>query len=171
MVDANLLVTYDPSHGGKAKEEAETLLKEVKAGAKFLKSDVAGLFQLRVKGPKAIVKKLVKMCKSKPDKFKFTFHYIPIDKWVKSDVKAMTTVTKSLGAKIKAKEKWKMNFSKRHYEGDSRELIVKLTAPIDRPNVDLSNPDKIVQVEIVGKKAGLSLLDKDELLEVTKLKG
>ena len=50
-------------------------------------------------------------------------------------------------------------------------MIMKLTEVIDKPKVDLSNPDKIVQVEIVGKQAGISLLAKDELLEVSKLKG
>ena len=63
-----------------------------------------------------------------------------------------------------------MNLSKRNYEANTKELIVKLTDPIDRPNVDLKNADKIMQVEIIGKKAGISLLKKDELLEVAKLK-
>ena len=171
MVDANLLVTYDSSRGGKAKEEVEACLKEAGAKARFLKSDVTGLFQLNVKDPKVVVKKLVKSCKSDPDKFKLTYHYVPIDKWVKSDVKKMQEVTKKFGEKIKKAEKWKLNLHKRHYEGDSRELITKLTDPIDKPNVDLSDPDKIVQVEIVGAKAGIALLGKDELLEVTKIKG
>ncbi|MBU2497197.1 MAG: hypothetical protein KJ767_04015, partial [Nanoarchaeota archaeon] len=95
---------------------------------------------------------------------------VPIDEWVKTDVKKLQEATKKLGEKIKKEEKWKMNLNKRNYEGNTRELIMKLTDPIDKPNVDLSNADKIVQVEIIGNKTGISLLTKDELLEVMKLK-
>ncbi|OYT41495.1 hypothetical protein B6U80_01245 [Candidatus Pacearchaeota archaeon ex4484_26] len=170
MVDANLLVTYDPSHRGGAKQEVETVLKEVGADPEFLESNVAGLFQLNVKEPKVIVKKLIALCKSDKDKFNLTYHYIPVDEWVETDVQKMQEVTKKLGERIKQEEKWKMNLNKRSYEGDTKDLIIKLTDPIDKPKVDLKNPDKIVQVEIIGNKTGISLLEKDELLEVPKLK-
>lgn len=170
MVDANLLVTYEPTHSEKAKEEVESVLQKAGAKAKFLESRIAGVFQLSVNNPKAIVKKLIALCKSDIDKFKLTNHYVPIDKWTESNIKAMQKVTEEMGKQIDKKEKWKMNLNKRKFEGDYRELIVKLTDPIDKPNVDLSNPDKIVQVEIVGDKAGIALLKKDELLEVSKLK-
>ena len=170
MANGNLLVTYSPSHFERAKQEAQTNLKEVGAKPEFLESDVAGLFQLNVSKPKDIVKKLIKLCKSKPETFELTYSYVPIDEWVKTDVKKLQEATKKLGEKIKKEEKWKMNLNKRNYEGNTRELIMKLTDPIDKPNVDLSNADKIVQVEIIGNKTGISLLTKDELLEVMKLK-
>jgi tRNA(Ser,Leu) C12 N-acetylase TAN1 len=49
---------------------------------------------------------------------------------------------------------------------DEIKLILKLTEVIDRPKVDLQNPDKIIKVEVIGNKAGLALLGKDELLNV-----
>ena len=171
MADANLLVTYDPAHPGKAKEEVENNLKTIAAKAEFLKSGVDGLFQLKAVKPKEVVKKLIALCKKKPKSFEVTFHYVPIDEWVKADVKAMQKVTEKLGKQITPAEKWKLNLNKRKFEVDTRELITKLTEPIERPKVDLSNPDMIVQVEIVGKQAGISLLAKDELLEVSKIKG
>ena len=48
-------------------------------------------------------------------------------------------------------------------------LIVKLTDVVDRKNVDLNKPKKIIKVEIIGKNAGISLLEPDELLIVPKL--
>lgn len=170
MKEVNFLVTYDPAHTGGAKKEVESVLKEVGADFEMLESNIQGLLQLHVEQPKVIVKKLIALCKSNPEKFKLTFHYVPVDEWVESSIEKMQEITKKIGEKIKDEEKWKMNLNKRQYGGDSRELIIKLTDPIEKPNVDLNNPDKIIQVEIIGERAGISLLDKDELLEVSKLK-
>ena len=48
----------------------------------------------------------------------------------------------------------------------STELIMKLTEVVDKPKVDLDNPQKIIAVQIIGKKAGLALLNKDEILSL-----
>ena len=42
MAEANLLVTYDPAHGGKAREETESLLESVG------ETDIASMLQQRV---------------------------------------------------------------------------------------------------------------------------
>ncbi len=168
--DANLLITYDPSKPGKAKSEVEAVIGEVGSKASFLEGDVQGLFFVKVPKVKEIVKKLLKMGEKKPESFVCTFHYVPIDEWSTSNVKTMQKVIGKLAGKIDDKEKWKMNLNKRGYDEDYGKLIVALTDPIEKPNVDLENADKTVQVEIVGKIAGISLLEKDELLETPKLK-
>jgi tRNA(Ser,Leu) C12 N-acetylase TAN1 len=47
---------------------------------------------------------------------------------------------------------------------------MKLTDVVDRPNVDLNNPDKIIRVDIIGKDAAISLLKKQELLNTSSFK-
>jgi len=64
-----LLVTFDPTHAGKAKEEVDKILEEVKEKAEYLKSEVDGLFQLKVKDAKKLVKNLVDFCKKNKKKF------------------------------------------------------------------------------------------------------
>lgn len=164
-MDANLLVTHDPSHAGSAKEEIENALKSIKQKAKFLKSDTDGLFMLKVGNARKIVKSLGKL-KRKKGMFEHTFYWIPIDKWVASNIKSMQKEIKKLQAGIKKSDKWKMDLHKRHLDMPSPELIMKLTEVVDKPKVDLNNAQKIIEVQIVGKKAGLSLLDKNELLTV-----
>lgn len=166
MADANLLVTHDHSHAGSAKEEIEKALKAVKQKAEFLKSDIEGVFKLRVGNAKKLVKSLSKL-KSKKGMFEHTYHWIPIDKWLATNVKAMQKEVKKLQKGIKKTEKWKMDLHKRHYDQvSSTELIMKLTEVVDKPKVDLSNPQKIIEVQIIGKKAGLALLNKDEILKL-----
>jgi len=168
MAEANLVVTYDPAHAGKAKEEINVILESLKAKAQFLESDVEGLFLLNAQSPKEITKKL--NTKSNAKKFNYTFHWVPIDKWVSSKPEDMAKAMKEIDAKMKPEESWKMDLTKRRYEGETPKLIMKLTENINKPNVDLKNPQKIVKVEIIGKKAGVALLDRAELLDVPKLK-
>ena len=162
MVDANLLVTHEPSHAGSAKEEVEKALKAIKQKAKFLKSNVDGVFMLRVGNTKKIVKSLSKL-KSKKGMFEHTFYWVPIDKWITTNVKAMQKEIKKLQKGIKKTDKWKMDLHKRHFDMASGELIMTLTEVVDKPKVDLENPQKIIEVQIIGKKTGLALLNKDEL--------
>lgn len=169
-MDANLIITYDPTHEGKAKQEVENLFGKFKSKPSFLKSDTLGIFLVNTAKPKELAKKLREFCMKEPDKFEATSHYVPIDKWCESKIKDMQLVIKGLVPGIKQEDKWKLNLEKRKFEGDSRDLIMKLTEPVDRPKVDLKNPDKIIQVEIIGDKAGISLLKNDELLEVGKIK-
>ena len=165
MADANLLVTHDSSHAGSAKENVEKALKAAKQKAKFLKSDVDGVFKLRVGNAKKTVKSLNKL-KRKKGMFEHTFHWIPIEKWTNANVKAMQKEIKKLQKGIKKNEKWKLDLHKRHLDVSTTELILKLTEVVDRQKVDLENPQKIIEVQITGKKAGLALLNKDELLSL-----
>lgn len=167
---ANLLVTYDPSHIGSAKKEVEVLLKEVKYPGEILKSNIDGLMNIRVKNAKNAVKKLLLMAKKKPNKFVQTYKWIPVDKWSKTNIKEMQRTIKGLSKNIKKNDRWKMDLGKRKTNLHERDLIIRLTEPIERSNIDLSNPDKIIKVEVIGSYAALSLLKKDEYLNVTKFK-
>ena len=169
MVDANLIVTHEPSHAGSAKEEVEKALKAIKQRAKFLKSDTGGVFKLKVSNPKKIVRALGKL-KRKKGMFEHTFHYVPIEKWTSSNLKSMQKEIKKLQKGIKKTEKSKMDLHKRHMHFDvpSTELIMKLTEVVDKPKVDLDAPQKIIEVQIMGKKAGLALLNKNEILSLSK---
>lgn len=167
MPEANLLVTHEPSHAGSAKEEVEKVLKAVRQKAKFLKSDGEGVFKLRVQNARKIIRSISKL-KSKKGMFEHTFHWVPIEKWVASNIKSMQKEIKKLQKGIKKTEKWKMDLHKRHFDMPSTELIIKLTEVVDKPKVDLDNPQKIIEVQIMGKKAGLALLNKDEIFGLAK---
>jgi tRNA(Ser,Leu) C12 N-acetylase TAN1 len=165
-MNANLLVTYDPNHAGSAKEEIDLVMKKIKAKPKFLKPVTEGLFEIYLPKSKDAVKKLKALCKKNSDFFVRTFHYTPINKWVKTDVKILQKEIKKYVPKIKVKESWKMDLNKRHFDKiGSRDLIIKLTEAVDRMNVDLENPEKMIKVEIIGSRTGLALVGKDEFLD------
>lgn len=171
MTKANLLVTYDPSHPGKARDEAKILLEEAGESPEFTESEVEGIFLIHVGNPKKAVSKLRDMCRSDPERFGYTFKWVPVDRWCSSGMSEMAAAVGDLEKKIGDDERWKMELTKRRYdEHSTTELITGLTESVNKPNVDLKSPDKIVKVDIIGEKAAVSLLSADEYLDVQKLK-
>lgn len=165
-MQANLLVTYNPSHPGKAEKEVRALLDDF-GEFELLDSKTPGVFLLHVKDVMHAVEKLRHM---PADSFENTYKWVPIETWVKTDVDEMGKVLKSYNGKIGQDESWKLMLFKRLYDDHTTtELIKLLTDNIDRENVDLKNPEKLVVVEIVGEKTGLSLLSKNEYLDTQKL--
>lgn len=168
-MEANLIVTYEPTHAGKAGEEVRELLSE-HGGCEFLDSDYEGVFLIHAKqDPKKVVAKLKEKCQEESHSFRYTFRWIPVEKW--TNTSEMEDAVKKIEERIKPEESWKMDLGKRGYSGDTMQLVRRLTEHIRRPKVDLKNPQKIVKVEIVGERTAVALLDRDEYLNVAKMKG
>jgi tRNA(Ser,Leu) C12 N-acetylase TAN1 len=167
-MDVKLLITYDPAHLESSREKVENLFKEINLKPKFLKSKYSGTFLLDIPKSREAVKKLKELSKKNKDLFGRTHRFIPVDKWVKSTITEMQKAIKSLVPKIKKDERWMMDLEKRHYDKmDYKELIIKLTDVVDREKIDLKKPQKIIKVEIIGKEAGISLLEPGEILIVS----
>lgn len=168
----NLLVTFNPSHAGTADKELSEVLHKIGEKPRIAAiKDIEGLFKVAVSDARKVVPRLRSLCQAEPDRFIATHHYTPIDKWCKSDVAEMKKVIKPIVDGIGKNDRWKMALNKRHWDKEGQtHLIMSLTSVIDRDNVDLSNPQKIVQVEIMGKEAGISLLKKEDLLDVAEVK-
>ena len=167
----NLLVSYDPNHAGLAQTELNEALNKIGEKPKIKVSEVEGLFKVNVSDARKVVKRLTNLCEADPNLFAATFHYTPIDVWCKSEVSQIQKHIKKAASDIDESESWKLGLNKRHWtKMDGTKLIIKLTEVIDLKNVDLDNPKKIVQVEIIGKEAGISLLRPDEILNVPKVK-
>jgi len=168
--DANLLVTFDPVHLESAKKEILEILKELKEKAVPKIDD--GFAEVAVSDARKVIANLEKIAKKSSEKFAHTMHWIPIDVWAKNTVEDIQKELKKLEKGIGIKEAWKMELKTRKLKEkpDELKLILKLTEAIDRKNVDLDKPEKIVKVEIIGNKAGLALLKKDEVLNLVKLR-
>jgi len=167
-MDANLLVSYEPAREFSAKQELESLLKELKEEAKFIPLRTQGLFVLKVSNGKKVIKRLGNMHKKNPKRFKLTFNYKPIDIWTTSDIRDMQRAMKKLAPKIRKDDKWCLQLNKRNYKGDSYSLVLKLTEHIDRGKVSLDNPEKIILAEMMGNRAAFSLVHQESLLSTAK---
>lgn len=165
----NMIITFDPSHAGTAEAELKAALGRIGEKAAIARTEAEGLIKAKVSDARKAVEKLTKLCRSDSQAFKVTHHYTPIDNWCKSELKEMQKAIKAASAAIGQSEKWRLGLNKRHWDKlEGTKLILKLTEVIERDNVDLTNPDKIVQVEIIGKEAGISLLKPEEILDAQK---
>ncbi|MBI3037199.1 hypothetical protein HYY73_05635 [Candidatus Woesearchaeota archaeon] len=164
---ANMIVTFDPNHRGTAEIELREVLKQAGERPQIGQTEVEGLFKVAVSNARAAAAKIRGLCSSNPNLFAVTHHYTPIDNWCQSEVPAMQKAIKAASAGIGTSEKWKMGLNKRHWDKlEGVKLIIKLTDVVERKNVDLDNPDKIVQVEIIGKEAGVALLTPNDIVDV-----
>ncbi|MFQ6075437.1 MAG: THUMP domain-containing protein [Candidatus Bathyarchaeia archaeon] len=171
--EANLLVTYDPAVFLGARDEVVDLLGEVGVEEpEFLSSRVKGLFMLRVSAdPKGVTRRLDALCRAEPHRFWYTYHWIPIETWCSSTLEEMSGVVRGFAERIGPGERWRMTINKRFYRKHrTRELIEGLAELVDRPEVDLENPERIIRVEIIGGRAGLSLLEPVEQFSVNEVK-
>ncbi|MFW6117101.1 MAG: THUMP domain-containing protein [Thermoproteota archaeon] len=170
---ANLLVTFDSENLSAARYEVEDALEEVgEDSIEFLSSGVYGLFKLRIDfNPKEATKRLNALCRDDPSLFWYTYHWIPVEKWTSSTLHEMSEIVKKYAEKIEPEDRWRMRINKRFYDRyHTSELIEKLTKYVDKPNVDLENPDKTIRIEIIGGKAGFSLLKPEEHFSVNEIK-
>jgi tRNA acetyltransferase TAN1 len=166
-MDANLLVTYSPSHPGKAEKEVGALLEDF-GDFEIIDSKMPGLFLVRANDPKIAVGKMRRYSRNR---FETTFKWIPIDEWIRTDTAAMEKIIREYDNKINDNESWKLVVVKRHYsEKSTQELVEALARNINREKVDLKDPDRIIVVEIIGERTGLSLLYREEYLDTQKIR-
>ncbi|MCG7840370.1 MAG: hypothetical protein MIO87_00505 [Methanomassiliicoccales archaeon] len=168
----NLLVTFHHNQKGHAEQEVRERMKDLGAYVEKLDlCDVEGVFLAQVGGmARVLVSQLKRMCQEDPSQFLYTHHWVPIEIWVPSKIEELRSTAIELGRGIGENETWMMHLHKRHFEEHHDELIVQLTDPLNRGQVDLEDPDKILAVEILGKNSGLSLLNRHELLDVNKVR-
>ncbi len=169
---ANMIVTFDPNHRGTAELELREVLKQAGEKPQIGQTEVEGLFKVAVSDSRKAAAKIRSLCSSNPNLFAVTHHYTPIDSWCQSEVAAMQKSIRAASAGIGQNEKWKLGLNKRHWDKlEGGHLIMKLTEVVDRKNVDLDNPDKIIQVEIIGKEAGIALLTRKDIVDIAREKG
>lgn len=119
--------------------------------------------------PFEVIEKLREILNERPYEFRFAFRIIPIEKVVRTGINEILQTSAELGSRIGENETFRVTVEKRFTQLSSQELIKAVAADINR-KVDLSNPNKIMLVEIVGGWTGISLIKPDGTLSVLKEK-
>lgn len=168
----NLLVTFHPNQAELAEREVRKRVEDVGGQVEDIeRSSIDGVFCVRLAGDaKQIVSSLHSEFQESPEMLTHTYHWVPIDVWVEADEEVMIDAVKDLAQGIGENEKWMMHVHKRHHPKHSEELMLTLTGPISKGKVDLKHPEKVIVVEVLGGTAGLSLLAKDQLINVNRLR-
>ena len=171
LKDFNLLSTTSRGNERDACSELSYLLGEIGDSAPNVeKTGVSGLIAANTAfNPFLVIEKLRKILHQRPYEFRYTLRIIPIEKVVRTDLGEIQRVATELSSKIGGNETFRVTVEKRFTAMPSRSIIEEVAANIER-KVDLSKPDKILLIEIVGGLTGISVIKPDDIISIMKEK-
>jgi len=151
--------------------EFYNFLKEIgDENPSLLKSGLSGLvFAYTSLDPFFVVKKVKEKAEEDPWHFRYLLKVVPVEKVVRAELNEIRDAAKEIVKKIGKNESFKVNVRKRLSDISSRKLIEEVAELVDNP-VDLENPDKIINVEVIGELAGISVLSPKDIVSVSKIK-
>jgi len=117
--------------------------------------------------PLEAIEKLTEIAEEDPYSYRFSLKIVPIQMCVNSDIEEMKEALNKLKSQIKDGEAFKVEIKKRYTDFTSEYLIKELADLIDN-DVNLSSPDKILRVEVVGGRTGISILTQDQIFKLIK---
>lgn len=171
MYDFNLLVSCPWPFVGKARREIAYFLRQIGDEKPVIKSTVArGIIGVKTRlNAREIIKELKTLFSHDPGRFQYTSKWIPVDFWTNSDIELMREAVEHARGKIKHGEGWRMTVERRRYTLYHKIDIIMALAGLVEEKVDLTNPDKILLIDIIGKSAGVSIILPNEVFSTTKL--
>jgi len=169
--DFNLLVTTRRGDEDNACSEIWYLLKEIgDEAAEVDKTGVSGLIAVKSSfNPFEVIAKLREILKERPYEFRYSLRIIPIEKVIRTDLNEISRTATELASKIGKNESFRVTVEKRFTKTSSRDIIEAAASNIDR-KVNLTNPDKILLIEVIGGLTGISIIKPDDILSTTKEK-
>ncbi len=171
LKDFNLLATTFRRFERKACAELEYLLERAGDPEAFVaKAGISGVIVAKtVLDPFEAIRKLREILLDRPYEFRYLLRILPVEKVAKTDIDEITSIISELSSRIGENETFRVTVEKRFTEISGNALIEAVAANIKR-KVNLSNPDKIVLIEIVGGLTGISVVQKSDILSVMKEK-
>ena len=110
---------------------------------------------------------LRKHMESEVDRYDKLFRVFPIVAKVPSEIEAIVEEVKRQAVVIGEDQKFRITLEKRETEFRSMDIIEPVAEVIDR-EVDLTNPDWVVLIEMMGKTTGVSVMPPEGMLNIQK---
>lgn len=140
------------------------------AEAQASKTKIRGLIVAKTTlDPIAVIEKFHAILKERPYEFRYALRILPIEKIVPTDLEEIKKATAELATKIGENETFRVTVEKRFTTLHTKDLIEAAAGDLNR-KANLENPDKILQIEVLGALTGLSLLKPSDILAVVKEK-
>ena len=167
----NLIVTCARQFEPETKEELREILEELgDSDAKISISKMSGILTVETKlEPIEVVRKIKEMLLDEPWSIRYCLRIIPIQKVIETKIEEIEKIVIEISEQISDGETYRISIEKRSSDLSSQEIISKIASKI-KNKVSLEFPDKIVLIEILGNKTGISILKKADILSVEKTK-
>ena len=119
--------------------------------------------------PVDVIEKIRDKIQDEPWSVRYCLRVIPIENCCKTDVKEITKIVQKMSSVLSPDESFRITIEKRNSKISSAEIISEI-AKIISNKVCLDDPDWIILVEIIGEETGVSILRKNSILSVEKVK-
>lgn len=169
MEDFNLLISTSKGNENNACSEVWFLLGELGDKEALVdRTEVAGLVVAKTRlDPFRVIEGLRGLLRERPWEFRYVLKVIPIEVVVRTRVDDIRRAAASLHHKIQEDETFRVTVEKRHSEIPTKDIIEAAVENLNR-RVNLSNPDKIILVEVIGRLTGISVIRPSDILSVVK---
>lgn len=167
----NLLVTIDERYRERAGQEILSVLGRAGySNCEITQAPGAGLIGVYVTAAdsRACIPRLKEILMETPFAFQHTHRWMPVESWSSPDAAELAKFAQLAGAEIGSEASWGIVVERHNSDLDRGLIVNTLAQGIDNPHVSLDAPEKTLLVEVVGKKAAMAVLGKNELLSVDK---
>jgi len=167
----NLIITCARHLESETEEELVDILEEFgDSDVKVSITNMSGILTAETKlEPIEIVRKIRDMLLDEPWSVRYCLRIIPIQKFIESKIEEIEKTVVALSEQIVDGETYRISIEKRNSDLSSQEIISKIADKI-KNKVSLEFPDKVVLIEILGNKTGISILKKSDVLSIEKTK-
>jgi len=167
----NLIITCARHLEPETKEELSSILEELGDSDAIISiTKMSGILTAETKlDPIMVVRKIKEMILDEPWSIRYSLRIIPIQKVIETKIEEIEKTVSSISEQISDGETYRVSIEKRNSDLSSQEIISKIANKI-KNKVSLEFPDKVVLIEILGDKTGISILKKADVLSVEKTK-
>lgn len=157
--DFNFLISYPRFHERDAIAEIWYVFSNIgEEDVRAERTPFPGLLTAKSSSdPIDTVIKLRNLLNEDPTIIRFTLKYIPIEIVIETSLERIIQITQEFGKRIALDENFRITIKNRRSSFESQELIIKVAEFIDR-QVNLTCPDRILMIQILGDITGMSLL-------------
>ena len=167
----NLIITCARHFEPETQEELTDILREYgDAEAIVSITKMSGILTAETNlEPIEIVRKIKEMILDEPWSIRYCLRIIPIQKVIETKIEEIEKIATEMSEQIAEEETYRISIEKRNSDLSSQEIISKIANKI-KNKVSLEFADKILLIEILGNKTGLSILKKSDILSIEKIK-
>lgn len=171
MKEFNLLVSTQRGRENDCISELWYLFREIgDEKAIYQKTGIPGLIIVKSSlNPFEVIRRLREIAEERPWEFRYVLKVTPIEIVVPTETEEIKEAVMKLKDKITSQETFRVTVNKRATTLSSKEIIEAAASIIDR-KVNLKNPDKIIQIEVLGQVTGISIIEPSDILSITKIK-
>ncbi len=172
LPDFNLLISTRRGMEKQCSSELWSLLRYLNIPEEsIVSSDFPGLILAKVGvDPVEFVERLRKYAEENPWDIRLILKVVPIQRVVATDVEAIAEAASELAEKsIAPNETYRITVRRRGSHIESKTVIDAVASKIRR-KVDLTSPDKVVQIEVLGWFTGISVIKPEHVVSIEKIK-